>query len=86
MYILFKRNGARRLFKKYAQLEEMNAEINLGHNEKFPGNNQFHYDMQNKVVHILNPRLSMSDCQEQLLASACVEAEVSEGRIATMSR
>ncbi|WP_423149463.1 hypothetical protein [Rubrolithibacter danxiaensis] len=72
MYILFKRYGKSRLFKKYSSIEELNEEIIKGHNEKFPGNNQFHYNTDNKDLKILNTRLTTELCLEQLALSKCL--------------
>jgi len=73
MHILFKRHGQNRLFKRYDSIEELNEEITKGHNEKFPGNNQFHFDTITGEFIILNTRLSVLSCQEQLDLSGCLE-------------
>ena len=75
MQILFKRHGQSRLFKKYDSIDELNAEIKKGHNEKFPGNNQFYYDTLTDEFNILNARLSVLNCQEQLEVSGCLSAK-----------
>lgn len=66
MYILFKRHGNKRFFKRYKTFEELNTEIYRGHNESFPGNNQFFYDTQTREFTILNGRLSKLACEEYL--------------------
>lgn len=73
MHILFKRHGKNRLFKRYQSLEELNEEIKRGHNEKFPGNNQFYYDSITNEISVLNNRLNVIDCREQLDTSGCLE-------------
>ncbi|WP_207423652.1 hypothetical protein [Desertivirga brevis] len=73
MHILFKRHGQKRLFKRYESVEALNEEIKLGHNEKFPGNNQFHYDVITNEINILNNRLNELDCREQLDVSGCLQ-------------
>ncbi len=76
MYILYKRHGRKRNFKRYNSLEELNAEIKLGHNERFTGNNQFYYNTETKEITILNPRLSIYICYEYLEFSNVVPAEL----------
>ncbi|HEX8378143.1 MAG TPA: hypothetical protein VF602_10005 [Pedobacter sp.] len=76
MYILYKRHGRKRNFKRYNSLEELNAEINRGHNERFPGNNQFYYNMETKEISILNSRISIYTCQEYLEFSNVVPVEL----------
>ena len=73
MYILFKRHGADHLFRNYQSKDELQAEVAKGHNEKFLGNNQFCYDTHTKEFEILNPRLTLSICQQRLY-----EAEISK--------
>ncbi|WP_207426730.1 hypothetical protein [Pedobacter sp. SYSU D00535] len=68
MFILFKRHGKRRNFKKFTSFNELYEEIARGHNEKFPGNNQFYYDCNTSDIEILNRRLSVVECQEYLTA------------------
>ncbi|WP_256012798.1 hypothetical protein [Desertivirga xinjiangensis] len=66
MFILFKRHGKNRHFKKYYSYEAMDEEITKGHNEAFPGNNQFWYNSETKCIDIINKRLSPVDCQDDL--------------------
>jgi len=73
MHILFKRHGQHRLFKRYESVEDLNDEIKRGHNEKFPGNNQFYYDSITNEINVLNNRLNALDCREQLDTSRCLE-------------
>ncbi|HEY0055890.1 MAG TPA: hypothetical protein VGB63_11075 [Pedobacter sp.] len=75
MYILYKRYGRKRNFKRYNSLEELYTEINKGHNERFQGNNQFYYNTETKEITILNNRLSIYNCQEYLEFSNVVPAE-----------
>ena len=76
MYILYKRHGRKRNFKRYNSLEELHTEINRGHNERFPGNNQFYYNIETKEISILNSRISIYTCQEYLEFSNVVPAEL----------
>lgn len=69
MYILFKRHGQKRNFKRYSSLEALHKEIGLGHNEHFEGNNQFYYHTEKNHIEILNSRLTILNCQEYLEAS-----------------
>jgi hypothetical protein len=77
MYILFKRHGHKRYFKKYSSLESLNEEIRRGHNEGFPGNNQFYYNTETREIEILNSRLSIFTCEEYLESSRVVESPIS---------
>lgn len=77
MYILFKRHGNKRYFKRYNSFEELNNEIRRGHNERFPGNNQFYYNTETKDIEVLNSRLSLFNCEEYLESSNIVPAEAS---------
>ena len=77
MYILFKRHGSKRYFKKYSNQNDLNQEIMRGHNEDFPGNNQFYYDTETKEIEILNSRLSAMNCEEYLESSNVLPSEVS---------
>ena len=52
MYILFKRHGRKRFFKRYKSFEELNVEIQKGHNERFMGNNQFYYNTDTRHIEI----------------------------------
>lgn len=72
MYILFKRHGQKRNFKRYQSLDELHKEIRLGHNDKFKGNNQFYYHSETKHIEILNSRLTILNCQEYLESSNVV--------------
>lgn len=76
MYILFKRHGNKRFFKRFNSIEELTSEIGLGHNEKFPGNNQFYYNTDTREIEILNSRLSIFTCQEYLETSNVVPVEM----------
>ncbi|MBC8052136.1 MAG: hypothetical protein H7Y13_03655 [Sphingobacteriaceae bacterium] len=76
MYILFKRHGNKRFFKRYNSLEELKNEIRRGHNEQFPGNNQFYYNVKEREIEILNSRLSVFNCEEYLESSNIVPMEV----------
>jgi hypothetical protein len=69
MYILFKRHGNKRFFKRYNTFEELEAEISRGHNESFPGNKQFYFDTQAREITILNNRLSKLACEEYLASA-----------------
>ncbi len=75
MYILYKRHGRKRNFKRYNSLEELHNEMNSGHNDRFPGNNQFYYNTEKKEITILNNRLNIFNCQEYLEFSNVVPAE-----------
>lgn len=77
MYILFKRHGSKRYYKRYTSFEELNTEIKKGHNEKFPGNNQFYYNTENKEIEVLNSRLTMLNCEEYLESASIVQSELS---------
>ena len=77
MYILFKRHGNKRFFKRYTSIEELNNEIKRGHNESFPGNNQFYYSTEAKQIEILNSRLSIFNCEEYLESANILQSEVS---------
>lgn len=77
MYILFKRHGQRRFFKRYESLSDLNVEINKGHNEKFKGNNQFYYNIETREIQILNPRLSVLNCEECLESANIIKNELS---------
>jgi hypothetical protein len=77
MFILFKRHGNKRLFKRYNALEELNQEVMKGHNERFPGNNQFYYNLETREIEILNSRLSIFACEEYLESSNIVPAQIS---------
>lgn len=72
MYILFKRHGYKRFFKRYSTFEELQNEIMKGHNEKFMGNNQFYYNTETKHIEILNNRLTFYNCIEYLESSNIV--------------
>lgn len=77
MYILFKRHGNKRFFKRYKSFEELNEEVRKGHNEQFPGNNQFYYNTEAKEIEILNSRLSIFNCEEYLESSNIIQSEIS---------
>lgn len=77
MYILFRRHGQKRYFKRYEHLQELYAEIEKGHNDKFPGNNQFYYHTETKDIEILNSRLSVYNCAEYLEYANIIPLEVS---------
>ena len=77
MYILFKRHGIKRFFKRYDSFDELDQEINKGHNEKFQGNNQFYYNLETKEVVILNNRLSIYDCESYLESAHIRSSEMS---------
>ena len=82
MFILFKRYGKSRHFKKYDSFERLQEEINKGHNEKFPGNTQFFYNTDSKTIEIVNRRLSMSDCLDYLSGSLiCNEVTLQELKV-----
>jgi hypothetical protein len=53
----------------------MNAEIARGHNENFPGNNQFYYHTETKEIRILNSRLTVFNCEEYLESSNIISPE-----------
>jgi hypothetical protein len=69
MYILFKHYGLNRFYKRFNTVEELREEIGKGFNPKFPGNCQFHFDTESKDIVILNKRLSLDACQEELTIS-----------------
>ena len=69
MYILFKHYGLNRFYKRFNTVEELRAEISKGFNPDFPGNCQFHFDTETKHIEILNKRLSIDDCNEELSVS-----------------
>lgn len=75
MYILFKRHGRKRFFKRYGSFEDLKKEIARGHHEGFMGNNQFYYNDETRNVEILNSRLSFYDCMEYLESSNIVPVE-----------
>jgi hypothetical protein len=77
MYILFKRHGHKRYFKRYSSFEKLTEEIKKGHNADFPGNNQFYYNTETKEIEVLNPRLSMLTCEEYLESSQVVPSKLS---------
>lgn len=76
MYILFKRYGSKRIFKRYNSFEELQLEIKRGHNENFRGNNQFYYNTENKEIEILNSRMTIYNCQEYLESSNILTSEI----------
>ena len=76
MYILFKRYGNKRIFKRYNSLDDLQQEIKLGHNENFRGNNQFYYNTETKEIEILNNRMTIYNCQEYLESSNIITSEI----------
>ena len=75
MYILFKRHGRKRFFKRYKSFEDLNVEIQKCNNERFMGNNHFYYNTDTRHIEILNNRLSFFNCMEYLESSNIVPAE-----------
>ena len=69
MYILFKHYGLNRYFKRFSSLEELLTEVEKGFNPRFPGNSQFYFNVETKEVVILNKKLTLEDCNKELMHS-----------------